>query len=67
MKTRGEIEAAICDGVNRFEQDYMGRGGQGHSRPPAWWSAGGPPQGPPDGGRATPGQVAAGRKAERCA
>jgi uncharacterized protein YbcI len=26
MKTRGEIEAAICDGVTRFEQDYMGRG-----------------------------------------
>jgi uncharacterized protein YbcI len=26
MKTQGEIEAAICDGVRRFEQDYMGRG-----------------------------------------
>jgi uncharacterized protein YbcI len=26
MKTQGEIEAAICDGINRFEQDYMGRG-----------------------------------------
>jgi uncharacterized protein YbcI len=26
MKTQGEIEAAICDGVSRFEQDYMGRG-----------------------------------------
>jgi uncharacterized protein YbcI len=26
MKTRGEIEAAICDGVTRFEQEYMGRG-----------------------------------------
>lgn len=26
MKSRGEIEAAICDGVTRFEQDYMGRG-----------------------------------------
>ncbi len=26
MKTQGEIEAAICDGMNRFEQDYMGRG-----------------------------------------
>jgi uncharacterized protein YbcI len=26
MKTRGEIEAAICAGVTRFEQDYMGRG-----------------------------------------
>jgi uncharacterized protein YbcI len=24
-KTRGEIEAAICDGIIRFEQDYMGR------------------------------------------
>ena len=26
MRTRGEIEAAICEGVNHFEQDYMGRG-----------------------------------------
>ncbi|HEX3151640.1 MAG TPA: DUF2294 domain-containing protein [Gemmataceae bacterium] len=26
MKTQGEIEAAICDVVNRFEQEYMGRG-----------------------------------------
>jgi uncharacterized protein YbcI len=26
MKTQGEIEAAICDGVRHFEQDYMGRG-----------------------------------------
>ena len=26
MKTQGEIEAAICDGLRRFEQDYMGRG-----------------------------------------
>jgi uncharacterized protein YbcI len=26
MKTLGEIEAAICEGVSRFEQDYMGRG-----------------------------------------
>jgi uncharacterized protein YbcI len=26
MKTQGEIEAAICDGINHFEQDYMGRG-----------------------------------------
>ena len=26
MKTRGEIEAAISEGVGRFEQDYMGRG-----------------------------------------
>lgn len=26
MKTQGEIEAAICDGVARFEQTYMGRG-----------------------------------------
>jgi uncharacterized protein YbcI len=25
-KTQGEIEAAICDGVTRFEQEYMGRG-----------------------------------------
>ena len=26
MRTRGEIEAAICEGISRFEQDYMGRG-----------------------------------------
>ena len=26
MKTQGEIEAAVCDGVSRFEQEYMGRG-----------------------------------------
>jgi uncharacterized protein YbcI len=26
MRTQGEIEAAICEGVGRFEQEYMGRG-----------------------------------------
>ena len=26
MKTQGEIEAAICDGMSRFEQEFMGRG-----------------------------------------
>ena len=26
MKTQGEIEAAVAQGVARFEQDYMGRG-----------------------------------------
>jgi uncharacterized protein YbcI len=26
MKTQGEIEAAICEGISRFEQGYMGRG-----------------------------------------
>ena len=26
MKTQGEIEAAISEGVRRFEQEYMGRG-----------------------------------------
>lgn len=26
MRTKGEIEAAICEAVSRFEQDYMGRG-----------------------------------------
>ena len=26
MRTRGEIEAALCTGITRFEQDYMGRG-----------------------------------------
>jgi len=26
MRTQGEIEAVICEGISRFEQDYMGRG-----------------------------------------
>ncbi len=26
MKTLGEIEAAVCEGTRRFEQEYMGRG-----------------------------------------
>lgn len=26
MKTQGELEAAICEGLSHFEQDYMGRG-----------------------------------------
>ena len=26
MKTRGEIEGAICKGMSHFEQEYMGRG-----------------------------------------
>ena len=26
MKTQGEIEAAICEGITRFQQEYMGRG-----------------------------------------
>ena len=26
LKTRGEIEAAICEGMAHFEQKYMGRG-----------------------------------------
>src|SRR5688500_14738962 len=26
MKTQGEVEAAVCEGVSRFEQEYMGRG-----------------------------------------
>ena len=26
MRTQGEIEAAISEGIGRFEQDYMGRG-----------------------------------------
>ena len=26
MKTQGQIEAAICEGMNHFEQEYMGRG-----------------------------------------
>src|ERR1022692_3990975 len=26
MKTSGEIEAAVCEGMTRFEREYMGRG-----------------------------------------
>lgn len=26
MKSAGEIEAAVCEGVSRFELEYMGRG-----------------------------------------
>src|ERR1700743_722360 len=26
MRTQGEIEAAISEGIRRFEQEYMGRG-----------------------------------------
>ncbi len=26
MRTQGEIEAAICEGITRLEQEYMGRG-----------------------------------------
>jgi len=26
MKTQGELEAAVCEGIGRFQQDYMGRG-----------------------------------------
>ena len=26
MKTSGEIEAAVCQGMSRFEQEYMGHG-----------------------------------------
>jgi len=28
MKTQAEIEAAICEGITRFEQEHMGRGPQ---------------------------------------
>ena len=26
VRSQGEIEAAICAGISRFEQEYMGRG-----------------------------------------
>jgi uncharacterized protein YbcI len=29
MKTQGEIEAAICDAISGFEQEYRGRGPKG--------------------------------------
>ena len=62
MRTVGELEAAICEGVSRFEQDYMGRGPQNiHTH-----LLGGYPRGPPsrrsDRRRAATGQVAVGRE-----
>lgn len=29
MKTQGEIESSICEGIARFEQEFMGRGPKG--------------------------------------
>ena len=26
MKSQGEVEAAVCEGMSRFEQEFMGRG-----------------------------------------
>ena len=26
VKTQGELEAAVCEGISQFEQEYMGRG-----------------------------------------
>ncbi len=26
MKSQGEVEAAICEGITHFQQEYMGRG-----------------------------------------
>ncbi len=26
MKTQGEIEASVCDGITHFMQEFMGRG-----------------------------------------
>lgn len=26
MKTQGEMEAAVCEGISRFQLEYMGRG-----------------------------------------
>jgi uncharacterized protein YbcI len=28
MMTQGEMEAAVCEGISRFEREYMGRGPQ---------------------------------------
>ena len=26
MKSQGEIEAAVCEGISRFQQEFLGRG-----------------------------------------
>jgi len=41
VRTQGEIEAAISDGISRFEQEYMGRGPKdirAHLIAICWWS-----------------------------
>ncbi len=35
MKSQGEIEAGICEGVSRFEQEYMGAVPRTFT--PTWW------------------------------
>ena len=45
MKTQGEIEAAVCEGMSHFEQNYMGRGAEERPHPPDRRPAGSPSQG----------------------
>jgi hypothetical protein len=64
MKTQGEVEVAICDGISRFEQEYMG-GTQRHPGTPAQRCHLGPSSRRDDGRRKESGQVAPGRERER--
>ena len=36
MKTRGEIDASICQGMSRFELEHMGRGRSSVLKCEAW-------------------------------
>jgi len=46
MKTQGEIEATICEGISRFEQEYMGRGRDWRKENGEWRSNRGHTRGP---------------------
>ena len=63
MKTRMEIEAAICSRLARFELEYMGREPKAASRAFDRRSACGPHDASFDGCRRTFGQVASGGRA----
>ena len=45
MNTQGEIEAAISDGMTRFEQEFMGRGPKDIRTHSDWRPGGDPPAG----------------------
>ena len=62
MKTQGEIEAAVCEGMSRFEQEYMGRGPKDIHAHLIGDLARGPPAGRFDRSRTATGQDAPRRK-----
>ena len=64
MKTLGELEAAICEGVTRFEQEYMGRGPKSIHTHLMGGSSCSPPRRRLDRRRAATGQVPSCREGE---